>query len=56
MMFCVAKNTRVNILNANPSGRAKVWVYGRTLAEIAGSNPAGGTIVVCCQAEFSATG
>ena len=38
------------------------WVCGRSLAGIAGSNPAGGhgclsiVSVVCCHVEFSATG
>ena len=39
--------------------RSKARVYGRSLAEIAGSNPAGGMDVlccVCCQVEVSATG
>ena len=42
--------------------RSKAWVYGRSLAGIAGSNPAGNmdvslslVSVVCCQAEASAT-
>ena len=43
------------------AARSKAWVYGRSLAGIAGSNPAGGhgclsvLIVVCCQVEVSAT-
>ena len=43
------------------AARSKVWVYGRSLAGIAGSNPTGGhgclslVGVVCCQAEVSAT-
>jgi hypothetical protein len=41
--------------------RSKASVYGRSLAGIAGSNPAGGldisvVSVVCCQVEVSATG
>ena len=41
---------------ADPSERAaKAWVCGRSLAGIAGSNPAG-CLVVCCQVEVSATG
>jgi len=39
---------------------AKVWVYGRSLAGIAGSNPAGGMDVfrecLCRQVEVSALG
>jgi hypothetical protein len=41
---------------------AKAWAYGRSLAGILGSNPAGGlgrlsvVIVVCCPVEVSATG
>jgi hypothetical protein len=40
----------------------KAWVFGRLLAGIAGSNPAGGhgcvsvESVVCCQVEVSASG
>jgi hypothetical protein len=35
----------------------KVWVFGRSLAGIAGSNPGGGMEVCCecCQVEVSAT-
>jgi hypothetical protein len=42
--------------------RPKACVCGRSLAVVAGSNPAGGmdvlspVIVVCCQVEVSATG
>ena len=42
--------------------RSKAWVYGRSLAVIVGSNPAGGmdvlslVSVVCCQVKVSATG
>jgi hypothetical protein len=48
-------------LSADPSGRA-VWVCGRSVAGIVGSNPAGGMDVlslvgvVCCQVEVSASG
>jgi len=35
------------------SAQSKVWVCGRSLAGILGSNPAG---VVCCQVEVSASG
>ena len=43
------------------AARSKVWVCGRSLAGIAGSNPARGPKclplvgVVCCQVEVSAT-
>ena len=47
---------------AGPSGRTvKAQVYGRSPAEIVGSNPTGGhgclsvVSVVCCQVEVSAT-
>jgi len=35
------------------AARFKAWVCGRSLAGIAGSNPAGG-MVVCCQVQISA--
>jgi len=39
---------------------SKEWVYGRSLAGLAGSNPTGGInvclSVVCCQVEVSASG
>jgi hypothetical protein len=37
---------------------SKAWVYGRSLAGIVGSNPAGGGVFVseCCQVDVSATG
>ena len=43
------------------AARSKASVCGRSLAEIAGSNPAGDmdvcvVSVVCCQVEVSATG
>jgi hypothetical protein len=43
------------------AARSKVWVCGRSLTGIAGSNPAGGmdvylVSVVCCQVEVYATG
>jgi hypothetical protein len=46
---------------ARPSGRAvEFWVCGRSLAEIAGSNPVRGIEVswacLCCQVEVSAYG
>jgi hypothetical protein len=51
------------VVIANPSGRAaKAWVCRRSLAGIAGSNPAGVmdvlsiVSVVCCQVAFSASG
>ena len=43
------------------AARSKAWVYGRSPAEILGSNPTGGMdvclllCVVCCQVEVSAT-
>ena len=40
--------------------RSKAWVYGRSLAGIVGSNPAGAWMsvlsVMCCQVEVSTTG
>jgi hypothetical protein len=44
------------------AARSKAWVYDRSLAGIAGLNPAGGhgcrsvVSVVCCQVEVSASG
>ena len=44
------------------AARSKAWVCGRSLAGIAGSNPAGGrgyvslVSVVCCQVKVYATG
>jgi hypothetical protein len=43
------------------AARPKEWVYGRSLACIAGSNPAGGMDVslvnrMCCQRDVSAMG
>ena len=45
------------------AARSKAWICGRSLAGIAGSNPAGGmdvyvcrVSVVCCQVEVSASG
>ena len=43
------------------AARSKAWVYGRSPAEIVGSNPTGGMGVccvfcVCCQVEVSAMG
>jgi hypothetical protein len=37
------------------ASRSKAWVYGRSLAGIEGSNPAGGGNIVCCQVEVSVT-
>jgi len=43
------------------AARSKAWVYGRSPAEIVGSNPTGGHVclsvvsVVCCQVQVSAT-
>ena len=51
------------MLLADPVGRAQAWVYGRSLAGIVGSNPAGNTdgcpslvSVVYCWVKVSATG
>ena len=43
------------------AARSKAWVCGRSLAEIADSNPVGGmdmslVSVVCCQVEVPASG
>jgi len=43
------------------AARSKGWVFGRSLAGTAGSNPDGAWMsvplsVVCCKAEVSATG
>ena len=44
------------------AARSNTWVYGRLLAEIAGSNPSEGMdvcllwMLCCCQVEISATG
>jgi hypothetical protein len=40
------------------AARSKAWVCGRSLARIAGLNPAGGmdVNVLCCQVEVSVTG
>ena len=53
----------VNIMAIPVSARSKAWVCGRSLAAIAGSNPAGNmdvslslVSVVCCQVEVSASG
>ena len=35
------------------AARSKALVYGRSPAEIVGSNPTGGMSVVCCQVEVS---
>ena len=45
-------------LSIQLAARSKAWVFGRSLARIAGSNPAGGMDVslvsaVCCQVEVS---
>jgi hypothetical protein len=41
------------------AARSKTWVYGRSPAEIVGSNPTGAwmhvVIVACCQVEVSVT-
>ena len=39
------------------ASRSKAWVFGRSIAGIAGSNPAGGMdVCVCCQVQVSASG
>ena len=42
------------------AAQSKAWIYGRSLAGIVGSNPAGAWIsvfsFVCCQVEVSPTG
>jgi len=43
------------------AARSKVWVFGRSLPGVAGSNPVGGMgvyveSVACCQVEVSASG
>jgi hypothetical protein len=41
------------------TARSKVWVCGRSLADVAGANPVEGhgcLSIVCCQVEVSATG
>ena len=50
-----------SVLFTSVAARSKAWVGCRSLAKIAGSNPAGGknvclVSVVCCQVEVSATG
>jgi hypothetical protein len=48
------------ILSVPVAARSKAWVWGRSLAEIVGSNPTGAGAwtyvvnVVCCQVEVSA--
>ena len=48
-------------LQVPAAARSKAYVFGRSSAEIAGSNPTGGmdvlsvVSVVCCQVEVSAT-
>ena len=36
------QNSRVCVLPISVAARSKAWVYGRSLAGIVGSNPAGG--------------
>ena len=51
----------VCLLPVPVAARSKAWVYGRSPAEIVGSNSTGGmdvlsvVSVVCCQVEVSAT-
>ena len=70
---CVTKNFRsqlpiekfyyaIVIVSVPVAARSRAWVCGRSLAGVAGSNPAGrhGCLsvvsVVCCQAEVSVSG
>ena len=51
----------LKVAYADPNGRAKAWVSGRSIAGSVGSNPAremGVSImsVVCCQGEVSESG
>ena len=53
-------NVNPNVITPVPvSVRSKVWVWGRSPAEIVGSNPTGEhgrlSVVLCCQVEVSAT-
>jgi hypothetical protein len=38
-----------NFQSVPEAARSKVWVYGRSLAGIAISNPAGGMMSFCCE-------
>ena len=54
-------NHKVAILPIPVAAQSKVWVFDRSLAGIAGSNPAWRmdaplVTIVCCQAQVSATG
>jgi hypothetical protein len=61
-MTCIEQIYFLLFSYVDSSGRAKEWVYGRSLAGIAGSNPAGGyrylslVNVVCWQVQASAMG
>ena len=55
------KTGKVTLLPIAVAARSKAWVFGHSLVEIVGSNPAGGMdvcllSVVCCQVEVSALG
>jgi len=54
--YCKYESTDLRM--ADPSGHAKVWVYCRSIAGIAGSNPSGVSLVsvVYGQVEVSAKG
>jgi hypothetical protein len=62
MQFALCFYCLVSHKPISGAARCKAWVYGRSLAGIAGSNPAGGqecvsvVDVVCCQVEVSTTG
>ena len=54
IVFIPVFNFRIFLtLDDSIAARSKAWGCGRSLAGIAGSNPAGGRSVVCCQAEVS---
>jgi hypothetical protein len=54
MQFRVCGSNTCSPQSVPVDARSKAWVCDRSLAGIVGSNPAGG-MVVCCQAEVSAT-
>jgi len=50
VVIYIAQNVSNSVLKQIPgAARSKAWVWGRTLAEIAGSNPAGAWMSVCCE-------
>ena len=61
-LIWVVRLSKIPIISIPVAARSKAWVCGCSLAEIVGSNPAGGmdslsaVSVVCCQVEVSATG